>query len=96
MNHRRQKWSIIYNKRKGSMKNARDIVDAALMEVVGATCSRDDDTLDILGLDSLDRVEMVMMIEESGVAITDEAVEKVKTYGELVKLVEGLLHAKTS
>lgn len=48
----------------------------------------DESTFDSLGADSLDRVEIVLNIEEAcNVELDDEAVEKLKTVQELVAYV---------
>lgn len=48
-----------------------------------------DQALDDLGLDSLDRVELVMEIEtEMNTEFTDEEIESLSTFGDLVKMVE--------
>ncbi|MBM3894552.1 acyl carrier protein [Candidatus Dependentiae bacterium] len=48
-----------------------------------------DATLDSLGLDSLDRVELVMLIEEDfGIAISDDAADSIKTVKDLVSVIE--------
>jgi len=48
-----------------------------------------------LKADSLDAVELVMMVEdEFDIVVVDEEAEKIKTVGELVKYVEGRLQEK--
>lgn len=50
----------------------------------------DDHLFDDLGLDSLDRVTVVLCLEERfGVAISDGVVARVRTVGDLVRAVEG-------
>ena len=45
-----------------------------------------------LGADSLDMIEMLMEIEEQfGADISDEEAEKVKTFGDALKLVQSKL-----
>ncbi len=42
-----------------------------------------------LGLDSLDAVELIMMIEEEfDIQIDDSEVENLKTVGEIIKIIE--------
>lgn len=58
-------------------KNKNDINDTA--------------TLESLGMDSLDRVEVVMKIEEEfGVEMSDEKVDTIATVNELIHYVESL------
>ena len=46
-------------------------------------------TLDDLGVDSLDAVEIIMELEdEFGIEIPDDEVENVKTVGDIVKIIE--------
>jgi acyl carrier protein len=46
-----------------------------------------------LGADSLDLVEMIMMLEEEfGIVITDEAVYGYKTVGEITAFIESMLN----
>ena len=48
-------------------------------------------TLESLGMDSLDRVEVVMKIEEKfNIEMSDEKVDTVRTIGELISYVESL------
>lgn len=48
-----------------------------------------DTTIDDLGVDSLDLVELVMDIEEEFyVEVPDDSIETIKTVGDLVKFVE--------
>lgn len=45
-----------------------------------------------LGADSLDLVEMIMMLEEEfGIVITDESIYNYKTVGEITKFIEETL-----
>ncbi|NLT15372.1 MAG: acyl carrier protein, partial [Clostridiales bacterium] len=45
-----------------------------------------------LGADSLDLVEMIMMLEEEfGIVITDEAIYGYKTVGEITTFIESIL-----
>jgi acyl carrier protein len=46
--------------------------------------------LDDLGADSLDVVELVMALEEAfGIAVPDEAIERLHTLGDVQRYVEG-------
>lgn len=52
---------------------------------------KDDATLDSLGADSLDRVEMVMKLEELfGIEIDDTAADTLKTVGDVITYINGL------
>lgn len=52
---------------------------------------QDNATLESLGMDSLDRVEVVMKIEEEfGVELSDEKVDTLSTPGALIAYVESL------
>ncbi len=52
-----------------------------------------DSTLDSLGFDSLDRVELVMLIEEEfGIAISDEAADSITTVRDVIKVIEQSRH----
>lgn len=47
------------------------------------------DTLDQLGMDSLDNIELIMKLEETfGIEISDEEADKIKTVSDVVKYVE--------
>ena len=49
--------------------------------------------LENLGADSLNRVELVMELEETfGVEINDEEAEKLSTVGQIVDYVQTLIH----
>ncbi len=70
-----------------------------LKEILSAQFGIDEDSItentDIagdLGADSLDVVEMIMTLEdEFAVTITDEAVAELKTVGDVVRYIEGML-----
>jgi acyl carrier protein len=52
----------------------------------------DTDIAGDLGADSLDLVEMIMMLEEEfGIVITDESVYNYKTVGEITNFIEATL-----
>lgn len=52
----------------------------------------DTDIVADLGADSLDLVEMIMMLEEEfGIVITDEAIYGYKTVGEITAFIENIL-----
>ena len=55
---------------------------------VGASTITEDTTLDSLGIDSLETVEMVMELEEKLDMDELEMEEKLSTVGELVKFIE--------
>lgn len=60
--------------------NTEDIIDGA--------------TLDELGADSLDRVEVVMKIEEVlDLELNDDEMEKIATFGELVDYIDKAAHS---
>ena len=49
-------------------------------------------TLNELGLDSLDRVELIMMVEEEfSICISDEAADAIKTMGDAVVVIQHAL-----
>lgn len=70
-----------------------------LKEILAAQFGLDEDIInentDIagdLGADSLDVVEMIMTLEdEFAVTISDEAVADLKTVGDVVRYIEGML-----
>ena len=56
---------------------------------------RPDQCLDDLGLDSLDRVELVILIESDlGVDFTDNEIEALHSVGDVIKLIEATMAAK--
>jgi len=58
---------------------------------VGQETIKDDATLDSLGADSLDRVEMVMKLEEIfGIEIDDSAADTLKTVSDVVQYIQSL------
>ncbi len=65
---------------------AQIVVDTLRCAPVGITDAAD---MAALGADSLDLVEIVMRVEEEcAVTITDEEIEGLSTFGDLVALVE--------
>ncbi len=53
---------------------------------------KDDTTLDSLGADSLDRVEIVMNLEDHfTIEINDEAAEKINTVGDVITYITTLV-----
>lgn len=60
-----------------------------------ARITNDADLVNDLGLDSLDTVEVAMMLEEEfGIAIPDEKMEKAKTFGNLITIINEASHAE--
>ena len=60
-------------------------------EVDPEKISRETDIMNDLGADSLDLVELIMMLEEEyGISVTDESVYEYKTVGELADFIESL------
>ncbi|MBI5359507.1 MAG: acyl carrier protein [Planctomycetes bacterium] len=54
--------------------------------------SRETSFVNDLGADSLDQVELIMLMEDDfGISIPDEEAEKIKTVGDAVKYIEGNL-----
>lgn len=54
--------------------------------------SAETDIVGDLGADSLDLVEMIMMLEEEfGIVITDESVYNYKTVGEITSFIEATI-----
>lgn len=54
--------------------------------------SKETDIAGDLGADSLDLVEMIMMLEEEfGIVITDESIYGYKTVGEITAFIENML-----
>lgn len=72
---------MVFEKVKGIVADQLDVEE----EKVVADASITDD----LGADSLDVVDLVMSIEEEfDIEIPDEAVEGIKTVGDIVKYIE--------
>ena len=58
------------------------------------TITESTDIVSDLGADSLDVVEMLMSLEdEYGITIEDEKVAEMKTVGDVVRCVEGLIES---
>ena len=58
------------------------------------TITESSDIVSDLGADSLDVVEMLMSLEdEYGITIEDEKVAEMKTVGDVVRCVEGLIES---
>jgi acyl carrier protein len=69
---------------------------ASQFEIEMDKISRETDIAADLGADSLDLVEMIMMLEEEfGIVITDEAVYSYKTVGEITDFIESILEKTT-
>ncbi len=72
---------MVFDKLKGIIIEQLDVDE----DKVTMTANIQDD----LGADSLDVVDLVMSIEdEFGIEIPDEAVENIKTVGDIVKYIE--------
>ena len=57
--------------------------------------TKDTDVMNDLGADSLDLVELIMMLEEEyGVSVTDESVYERKTVGEIADFIESMINSK--
>lgn len=65
---------------------------ASQFEIDKETISLETNIVSDLGADSLDFVEMIMLLEEDfGIVITDEAVYEYKTVGEITIFLESVL-----
>jgi acyl carrier protein len=65
---------------------------AEQFEVDPEKITRDTDVMDDLGADSLDLVELIMVLEdEYGITVTDESVYEHKTVGEIAEFIESLI-----
>ena len=74
---------------------------AQIIQIVAKTLKKspesiqDSSTLQDLGADSLDLVEIIMNLEEHfGIHIEDEQAEKLKTVSDVVQYIHGLLEKK--
>ena len=72
-----------------------DKIKAALVaqfEVAPEKITRDTDIMNDLGADSLDFVELIMMLEdEYGISVTDESIYEHKTVGDIADFIESLI-----
>lgn len=65
---------------------------ASQFEIDIEKINEDTDIAGDLGADSLDIVELIMMLEEEfGIVITDEAIYEYKTVGEITSFIENIL-----
>ena len=65
---------------------------AEQLEVDPALITPDTDIMDDLGADSLDLVELVMSLEEHyDIVLTDDKTANVRTVGQVVKMLEGIV-----
>jgi|SaaInl4_135m_RNA_FD_contig_123_22734_length_1134_multi_24_in_2_out_2_2 acyl carrier protein len=88
----------VKGKKGNIMADARQDVYAVLVEMVAKQLAIDANqikvgaTLENLGVDSLDRVELIMQIEEKfGVALDDVTAEKLETVDQFVDYVHSLI-----
>ena len=64
----------------------------AQFEVAPEKITRDTDIMNDLGADSLDFVELIMMLEdEYGINVTDESIYEHKTVGDIADFIESLI-----
>lgn len=82
-------------KRKGELCMVIDKVKellASQLEMDVNKIEKDTDIIKDLGADSLDVVEMIMMLEEEyGIVITDESIYNYKTVGEIAEFIDNEL-----
>jgi acyl carrier protein len=65
---------------------------ASQFEIDIEKINEDTDIAGDLGADSLDIVELIMMLEEEfGIVITDESIYEYKTVGEITSFIENIL-----
>lgn len=76
------------------MKESMEVVSDMVKEIVAGHLGVDlsdisnDSTLQSLGGDSLDEIEILINLEDVlGIEIDDDEIEKVKTFGELVEFL---------
>ena len=86
-------WQIFFNLQKNTtMSEIESRVKAIIVEKFGVSESEvtaEANFTNDLSADSLDRVELIMEIEdEFGIAIPEEEAEKIATVGDAVKFVE--------
>ncbi len=79
------------------MEERRDKIRHDIIAIVGEQLKKpvselkESDTLDSLGADSLDRVEIVMKLEEHfGIEVNDEEAEKLQTIEQAINYIESL------
>lgn len=75
----------------------RDTVRKEIVSIIAEQLSKptnaitDDDTLEKLGADSLDRAEIIMKLEDQfGIEISDDEAEKMRTIGHVVDYIQKL------
>ena len=74
---------------RGNFMNAIETVKQILSEKVDITNLKEEDSLQSLGLDSLDLVEVMLAIEdELGIEFTSEEIAQLTTLKDVVKLIE--------
>lgn len=79
-------------------EKTRDIVKALIAEQLNVSVDKvkSDDTFESLGADSLDRVEIVMKLEEHfNIEINDADAESIKTVNQLADYVVNRIDAKS-
>ena len=65
---------------------------AEQLEVDAASITMDTDIINDLGADSLDLVELVMSLEERyDIVLTDDKTASVRTVGQVVAMLEGIV-----
>jgi acyl carrier protein len=65
---------------------------ASQLEIDAEKITEDTEIINDLGADSLDVVEMIMMLEEEfGIVITDETIYGYKTVGEIASFIEKMV-----
>ena len=92
-------WQIIFNLQKfTTMSEIESRVKAIIVEKFGVSESEvtpEANFTNDLSADSLDRVELIMEIEdEFGISIPEDAAEKIVTVGDAVKFVEEMVANK--
>jgi len=66
---------------------------ASQFEMDPEKISRDTDIMNDLGADSLDLVELIMVLEEEyGIRVTDDSVYEHRTVGEIADYIESLIN----
>ena len=65
---------------------------ATQLELDPEKITRNTDVMNDLGADSLDLVELIMLLEEEyGVSVTDESVYENKTVGQIADFIESMI-----